>query len=154
MVKVKKNYFCHFWPFSWLFWRVLKKLSEKKLAHFDPPPKKIMKTAKNDKNIFLPWPTDKIKCPQFFYFLPISLKFWCVFKYVWKIMPLRMAKCVTFLLDMLETSFWCQTTCFLEWEEIIWNHSWRFGFGVKLVNSSRTNFLTFNRSFPHQVFIS
>ena len=76
----KKNYFCHFWPFSWLFWRVLKKLSEKKNEHILTPPLKSMKEAPNPKNKKnLPWPTlktDKIKCTPFLDFLPISWFFW------------------------------------------------------------------------------
>ena len=33
-------FFLDFLPFSWLFWRVLKKLFEKKMRTFWPPPKK------------------------------------------------------------------------------------------------------------------
>ena len=69
-----------------------------------------MKTAKNQKSAL-----------SFFDFWPISLIFSPRIKNVLKIMPLRIAKCVTFLLVKLETSFWCQGTCFGEWESI-WNH--------------------------------
>ena len=95
---VKKKFFWDFLPFSWLFWRVLKKLFEKKNENILTPPKKYeigKKYQKNSTFTLTTLKTDKIKCTPFFGFLPISWFFGGVKKYFGKIMPLRMAKSVT-----------------------------------------------------------